>query len=137
MLRRGDGERPRRGERRRSRSRPESKRQEADGGVRAHWARVSKRCRAAVQCLNTNLDLQHIVASNTLVVHLVVGIVGISSVFVFDEGKAATLMSVTFVEKWQSLEASGYTDSLLDADRGAGMSQRTRRPYLKSNSASA
>jgi hypothetical protein len=83
-----------------------------------------------VQCPKTNLDLQHIVTSDALVVHLVVSIVGISSVFVFDEGKAAVFVSVTVVEKWQGLEASGYTDSLLDADRGAGMSQRTRRPYL-------
>jgi hypothetical protein len=36
-------------------------------------------------------DLQDIVSANSLVVHLVVGIIGIASALVFDKGKAIDL----------------------------------------------
>lgn len=37
---------------------------------------------------DTDLDLQNIVTSNALVMHLVVGIVGITTIFVLNKGKA-------------------------------------------------
>lgn len=91
MLRRGEGDRPRRGERgapRRSRSRPDSNRHEAEGGVRAHYAYRVSRSIWSQGKPGTNLNLQHVVATHALVMHLIVSIVGVTSVLVLDKGEA-------------------------------------------------
>lgn len=108
MLRRGLGER-RRGERRLSRpprsprslprspprSPPRSlrsNRHEAEGGVRAHWEElvylVASTGAAQAQRCFAYLDLQEIVAAHALVVHVMVGLVGIAAILVLDKGKA-------------------------------------------------
>jgi hypothetical protein len=69
----------------------------------------------------THLDLQQVVAANALVVHLVVRVVGIAPALVLDEGEPVPLAPA-------ACSCLGRTYSLLDAERGAGMSQRTRRP---------
>src|SRR5271156_6152820 len=89
---------PRRGERSRrlsrlsrpsrGRSRPESNRQEADGGVRAHCPKISAGCFAGPSS-QAYLNLQQIVAANALIVHLMVGIICVTTAFVFDEGETA------------------------------------------------
>jgi hypothetical protein len=69
----------------------------------------------------TYLDLQQVIAANALVVHLVVRVVGIPAALVLDKGKAMQLAP-------GCLDRDRRAYSLLDAERGAGMSQRTRRP---------
>jgi hypothetical protein len=74
---------------------PASKRQLAEGGVRAHcivlvifsldmW--LSSR-------LLPYLNLQEVVAANTLVVHLMVSIVSITTALVLNKGKAGRVVS--------------------------------------------
>jgi hypothetical protein len=72
--------------------------------------------------LLTYLDLQDIISTDPLVVHLVIGIIGIATALVLDEGKAregsaGILRSAGEV----SIQSAGCS-------AGAGMSQRTRRP---------
>jgi hypothetical protein len=69
----------------------------------------------------THLDLQQVVAANALVVHLVVRVVSIAPALVLDKGEPAPLAPA-------ACGCLVLTYSLLDAERGAGMSQRTRRP---------
>lgn len=59
--------------------------------------------------------------------HLVVGIIGVAAVFVFDEGEPVGYALVVMLRRLSGIESH----SLLDAERGAGISQRTRRPYLR------
>lgn len=58
--------------------------------------------------------------------HLVVRVISISAVFVLDECEAAMHVSQWIIAK----TGQRYAYSRLDVDRGAGMSQRTSRPYL-------
>jgi len=58
--------------------------------------------------------------------HLIVGIFGITLVLVLDEGEA-----VKACQSSRLVSGRVQTYSLLDAVRGAGMSQRTKRPYLE------
>jgi hypothetical protein len=72
-----------------------------------------------------HLDLQDLVTAHALVVHLVIGIISVAAIFVLNESEAAapvnkTLTAISLPE--------GYPYSRLLAERGAGMSQRTRRP---------
>jgi hypothetical protein len=73
----------------------------------------------------TYLDLQQIIAANALVVHLVVGVISVPAALVLDKGEAEWL--IEYMAK-RSSRSEGVTYSLLEAERGAGMSQRTRRP---------
>lgn len=62
--------------------------------------------------------------------HLIVSIVSITAILIFDERKAAVSVSwgsnhTMVAEIWTGAH---ITHSLLLAERGAGMSQRTRRP---------
>lgn len=121
MLRLGEGDLPRRGERagRRSRSRPDSKRQDADGGVRAHWKEL---------------------AMKVTEVHIVIPQ---SSRYHPDQcaccashgrhhphrGGLRTQQKQSCGRLVRCIVLSGVaTYSLLEVDRGAGMSQRTKRP---------
>ena len=89
----------RRGERsRRARSRPDSKRQEADGGVRAHCDNVSRTLPDPLECEIGYLNLQHLITitSNAFVMHFVVGVIGISSTLVLHKRKTdETLASIS------------------------------------------
>lgn len=69
------------------------------------------------------LNLQKIITANALIVHLMVGIISITSILILDKGKPRDRVSGAQPE---SSETRTY--SLLEAERGAGMSQRTRRP---------
>jgi hypothetical protein len=73
------------------------------------------------------LDLQNVaVTANAAVVHVVVGLVRISAILVLDECEAAdACCQYVFVFRQDGLSG---THSLLDAERGAGMSQRTSLP---------
>lgn len=123
MLRLGEGERPRRGDRgarreSRSRSRPESKRQEADGGVRAHWIMLA----IWLLCSRTKgayLDLQDLITPETLVMHLIVGIVSIATILILNEGEPRMLRSASPISKGSS---SCNAESL----QSAGSAARSR-----------
>jgi len=69
----------------------------------------------------THLDLQQVVAANALVVHLVVRVIGIATALVLNKCEAGGLAAACSLRK-------ACTYSLLEAERGAGISQRTRRP---------
>lgn len=56
--------------------------------------------------------------------HLMVGIIGVTTTLVLDECKAG------YVSTNGGTRNDGFTHSRLEAVRGAGISQRTRRPYL-------
>lgn len=65
--------------------------------------------------LLTHLNLQEIIPSNSLIVHLVVGIVGIASTLVFNEGKAEDISTRELSETvkpltadWKPSEELGY-----------------------------
>lgn len=144
MLRRGDGDRPRRGERppplplplplapppRRSRSRPDSNRHDADGGVLAHCKKsVSKVCAMASKpCLWINIPL------SSRYHH------GRDACCAFHSKHHRHLVDLRTQQKqnWRkhvstltSRRKRKFTDathSRLEEERGAGMSQRTRRP---------
>jgi len=73
------------------------------------------------------LYLQKIIATDTLVMHLVVGIVSIATALVLDKCEAACVVSIHDRPRLGQV----CTHSLLEAVRGAGISQRTRRPYLR------
>lgn len=121
----------RRGERggRRSRSRPESKRQDAEGGVRAHCGSISEWTLVDGDCDEqlAYLDLQNVVATNPLVMHVVVGIISITAVLVLHKRKPDLVVSNQYPAGCSGIEGM-YAYSLLEADRGAGMSQRTSLP---------
>lgn len=70
------------------------------------------------------LNLQHVVPTDTLVMHLVVGVIGIAAALVLDESETKQCQPLARDQKLVR------TYSLLEAERGAGMSHRTRRPYL-------
>jgi len=74
------------------------------------------------------LNLQQVIAPNALVVHLVIGVIGIAATFVLYESEATYALAVAWC---RCAGYSRYTYSLLLAVRGAGMSQRTRRPNLQ------
>jgi hypothetical protein len=57
-------------------------------------------------------------------VHLIVSVLGITATFILDKREPVALVSALLPE------LTICTYSLLEAERGAGMSQRTRRPYL-------
>ncbi len=59
-----------------------------------------------------------------------VGIIRITTALIFDECEPADRVSRYVLLMQRNTEISG-THSLLAALRGAGMSQRTRRPYLR------
>ena len=71
------------------------------------------------------LNLQEVITAHALVMHVVIGLVGIATILVLDEGEAGSVLDDPYRLK---REASTY--SLLVADRGAGMSQRTSLPKL-------
>lgn len=65
--------------------------------------------------------------------HVVVGIVSVAAVLVFDERKAAGMLNGVFARGYLEGENRIFrcylnTYRRLDAERGAGMSQRTSRP---------
>ena len=99
---------------------------------RRRGASPLERCRSAEQNkqqssarARSHLDLQDVVTTNTLVVHVVIGIVGIATVLILNKCKPVTASSAT---KEQSTTSGGRAYRRLLAERGAGMSQRTRRP---------
>lgn len=72
------------------------------------------------------LDLQDVITSDPLVMHIVVGIIGISTVLVLHKREPDGGVS-------KQRPAGMFRDgvraySLLEAERGAGMSQRTSLP---------
>lgn len=74
------------------------------------------------------LDLQDVITSDPLVMHVVVGIIGISTVLILhkcepDDGGVSKQRPGQGVSGWRE-----YAYSLLEALRGAGMSQRTSLP---------
>jgi hypothetical protein len=73
----------------------------------------------------TYLNLQEIIAANTLVVHLMVGIICITTTLVLDERKSTFGVNDIRVDFKVDQDS---THRRLAAVRGAGMSQRTRRP---------
>lgn len=90
----------------------------------------------------TYLDLQGIISTDSLAMHLMVGIVGIAAVFILHERKAVCRSAQLLVQSggrksgrlggaeggvWR-LGERDLSYSLLEAERGAGMSQRTKRP---------
>jgi hypothetical protein len=68
-----------------------------------------------------HLDLQQVIATNALVVHLMVCVIGIPTALVLNESEAKWLAPV-----WKPRRVCTY--SLLEAERGAGMPQRTSLP---------
>jgi hypothetical protein len=70
------------------------------------------------------LDLQEIITANALVVHLVVSIVSITARLIFDKGEA----TIVWASAFHARRGFRSTYRRLEAERGAGMSQRTRRP---------
>lgn len=76
--------------------------------------------------MHTYLDLQQVVATNALVVHLMVGVVSVAAALVLNEGEAGrlALACATGCRHYGTYRRD-------EAERGAGMSQRTRRPYLE------
>lgn len=77
---------------------------------------------------DTYLNLQDVVTSDALVVHLMIGIVSIPTRFILHERETGANS-----QNNQDLfsAGAGRTYRRDEADRGAGMSQRTRRPYLR------
>lgn len=55
--------------------------------MRAHYASSAKGVCSRLR--QTYLDLQQVVAADALVVHLMIGIIGVATAFVLDESKAA------------------------------------------------
>ena len=72
----------------------------------------------------TYFDLQDIVSPKALVVHLMVRVVCITTTLIFNKSKSSCYISNPI--EFQRGDPS--THNLLAALRGAGMSQRTRRP---------
>lgn len=72
----------------------------------------------------TYFDLQDIVSPKALVVHLMVSIVCITATLIFNKCKPMCCVSGLI----ESRRGDPNTHNLLAALRGAGMSQRTRRP---------
>ena len=74
------------------------------------------------------LDLQQVVSANTLVVHLMIRIVCIAATLILNKGEPGRQSDIM---RNTSIRRVMVTYRRLDAVRGAGMSQRTRRPYLE------
>ena len=72
----------------------------------------------------TYFNLQDIVSPKALVVHLMVRIVCITATLILNKGKSICYVS----DLIRSQRGGPNTHNLLAALRGAGMSQRTRRP---------
>ena len=75
----------------------------------------------------TYFDLQDIVSPKALVVHLMVRIVCITTTLIFNKGESMCCVS-GFIASQRAQQGDSNTHNLLAALRGAGMSQRTRRP---------
>lgn len=72
---------------------------------------------------STYLNLQDIVTAEALVVHLIISIIRVATILILDKSEAARLVNT---EAPQAGRRSTY--SLLELERGAGISHRTRRP---------
>jgi hypothetical protein len=79
----------------------------------------------SLECLawTAYLNLQYVIATDALVVHLMVGIISITTVLVLNKSET-TAMSAQLHAK----SRVEHTYSREDVDRGAGISQRTSRP---------
>ena len=73
------------------------------------------------------LDLQNVVAAQALVVHVMIRLIRVTTILILDEGEARNANCQRLLESRGHI-LTGWTYSLLLAERGAGMSQRTRRP---------
>lgn len=99
--------------------------------MRAHCRSISKWTMGAVAAAMASwayLDLQDVITTDSLVMHVVVGIIGISTVLVLhkrepDDGGVSKQRPGRGVSGCRV-----YAYSLLEAERGAGMSQRTSLP---------
>lgn len=81
---------------------------------------MSACCKAAN--VSAYLDLQSLIAADAFVVHFMISIVSIAAALVLDKGKSDRVSGpVVNVSKEEAY-------SRLERVRGAGMSQRTRRP---------
>lgn len=77
----------RRGDLSRRDGRPASKRQLADGGVRAHL-RYCQRGSYSRGAIDAYLDLKQVIAADALVVHLIISIFSVTAIFVLNECKS-------------------------------------------------
>lgn len=77
---------------------------------------------------STYLNLQKIITADALVVHLVVRIISITARFILNEREARDKL---LADAFHNKASWGKTYRRLEAERGAGISQRTRRPYLR------
>lgn len=101
---------------------------EAPGGGRRSSGPLSKtsvfRCRLKAWRVRANLNLQFLAAADAAVVHLMVSVIGVATALVLDKGETDAEVSSVLGR----LTCQRSTHSLLEEVRGAGMSQRTRRP---------
>lgn len=101
---------------------------EAPGGGRRSSGPLSKTsvfgCRLKAWRVRANLNLQFLAAADAAVVHLMVSVIGVATALVLDKGKTDAEVSSVLGR----LTRQKSTHSLLEEVRGAGMSQRTRRP---------
>lgn len=101
---------------------------EAPGGGRRRSGPLSKtsvfRCRLKAWRVRANLNLQFLAAADAAVVHLMVSVIGVATALVLDKGETDAEVSGVLGR----LTCQRSTHSLLEEVRGAGMSQRTRRP---------
>lgn len=74
----------------------------------------------------TNLNLQDVITAEALVMHLIIRIISISFILILDESEAGVPKLATWL--FNVISPGIHTYSRLEEDRGAGMSQRTRRP---------
>ena len=80
----------------------------------------------SLRCV-AHLDLQEIITANALVVHLVVGIIGIASALIFDEGKAEDISMCRQHEQYHhSQSAGGSTRSWYVTSHKASVSSSTK-----------
>lgn len=73
---------------------------------------------------SAHLNLQKVIATNALVVHFMVSVIGVATALILDKSKAVEISTAVAVVNVLT------TYRRLEDVRGAGMSQRTRRPYL-------
>jgi hypothetical protein len=71
------------------------------------------------------LNLQQVIPTDALVVHLVVGVIRITTTLILNEGKPTFSVNDIRVDSYGDRDLAHRR---LAAVRGAGMSQRTRRP---------
>ena len=71
------------------------------------------------------LDLQEVVPPDSFIVHLMICIVSITATLIFHKGKSTPVLLAEYC-----FDVLERTYRRLAAVRGAGMSHRTRRPYL-------